>query len=63
MGLVCAKLMVVVTWASVVCNMGPTSGVCDGLHDRNGWMGMGDFVIWDWSAPSQELLDVPRHKM
>jgi hypothetical protein len=26
-------------------------------------MGMGDFVIWDRSAPSQELLDVPRHRM
>jgi hypothetical protein len=49
--------------ALVVCNVGPTSGVCDGLHDRNDWMGMGDFVTWDRSAPSQELLDVPRHRM
>jgi hypothetical protein len=35
-GPVCAKLRVAVTWAPVVCNVGPMSGVCDGLHDRNG---------------------------
>jgi hypothetical protein len=36
MGPVCAKLRVAVMWALVVCNVGPTSRVCDGLHDSNG---------------------------
>jgi hypothetical protein len=26
-------------------------------------MGMGDFVTWDWSAPNQELLDVPHQNV
>jgi hypothetical protein len=59
-GPVCAKLRVAVTWApeSAMWAQRPECAMACTIG-----MGMGDFVTWDRSAPSQELLDVPRHRM